>query len=185
MGHVVLIPWGRLAASLFQPCLPGPHSHPPCPPCPPHPPGFVQERWIQGLLAFHCFLLLVVILFRRLPYVHSAVFFGCSERLALGQHGQCPLQGSLAMNVSGGRPVPLVKSLFFCRVLLGTSHPGIVSVAHHPSPPAPTLPHSCCVPPVVPLVYFAERLNKLAGPHWRSFARQNYFDPQVGAVRAV
>lgn len=39
-----------------------------------------QERWIQGLLAFHVFLLLVVILFRRLPYVHAAVFFGCSER---------------------------------------------------------------------------------------------------------
>ncbi|KAL4447541.1 hypothetical protein ABPG75_004760 [Micractinium tetrahymenae] len=66
-----------------------------------------SERWIQGLLAFHFFLLLVVILFRRLPYVHATVFFGC-----------------------------------------------------------------------MPLVYFAERLNRLAGQHWRSFARQNYFDPQ-------
>lgn len=137
MGHVVLIPWGRLAASLFQPCLHAPHSHPPCPPCPPHPPGFVQERWIQGLLAFHCFLLLVVILFRRLPYVHGAVFFGCSERLALGQHGQCPLQGSLHCAARIRRAPSKFGDISL--VLLGPL--GVFSPGHCfcCSPPIPTL----------------------------------------------
>lgn len=39
----------------------------------------MQERWLQGLLAFHITLLLVVILFRRIPGVHGAVFVGISE----------------------------------------------------------------------------------------------------------
>ena len=29
----------------------------------------------------------------------------------------------------------------------------------------------------MPLVYFAERLNRLGARHWRSFAGQDYFDP--------
>ncbi|PSC68436.1 Transmembrane 18 isoform B [Micractinium conductrix] len=66
-----------------------------------------SERWIQGLLAFHCLLLIFVVAFRRLPGVHAAVFFG-----------------------------------------------------------------------IMPVVYFAERINALAATHWRSFSSQNYFDSQ-------
>lgn len=66
-----------------------------------------SERWIQGLLAFHLTLLILVILFRRIPYVHASVFFG-----------------------------------------------------------------------IMPIVYFSERLNKMAAQHWQLFAGQNYFDPQ-------
>lgn len=39
-----------------------------------------QERWIQGLLAFHIGLLICVIALRRLPLFHGAVFLGISER---------------------------------------------------------------------------------------------------------
>ncbi|KAL4856800.1 Nudix hydrolase 1 [Chlorella vulgaris] len=35
-----------------------------------------SERWIQGLLAFHFLLLLLVLLFRRIPGVHGAIFLG-------------------------------------------------------------------------------------------------------------
>lgn len=33
--------------------------------------------------------------------------------------------------------------------------------------------------PAVPIIYCAERINRLAAQHWRSFAKQNYFDPQA------
>ena len=52
------------------------------------------------------------------------------------------------------------------------------------SPPTPT-PQPPHPPHTVPIVYFAERINQLAGKHWRSFAKQNYFDPQVRGVLCV
>ncbi|EFN59942.1 hypothetical protein CHLNCDRAFT_133015 [Chlorella variabilis] len=66
-----------------------------------------SERWIQGLMAFHLLLLILVLLYRRFPVVHAAIFLG-----------------------------------------------------------------------TMPLIYFAERINGLAARHWRSFAKQNYFDSQ-------
>lgn len=48
-----------------------------------------------------------------------------------------------------------------------------------------TVPTSHLSTPAVPLIYFAERINGLAARHWRSFAKQNYFDSQVGLGRAA
>ena len=42
----------------------------------------MQERWIQGLLAFHLTLLILVVALRRLPGFHFAVFMGISECLS-------------------------------------------------------------------------------------------------------
>lgn len=47
----------------------------------------VQERWIQGLLAFHLTLLVVVVALRRVPYLHYFVFLGISE--SLGRWSGC------------------------------------------------------------------------------------------------
>ncbi|PRW60822.1 Transmembrane 18 [Chlorella sorokiniana] len=38
---------------------------------------------------------------------------------------------------------------------------------------------------IMPIVYCAERINRLAGQHWRAFAKQNYFDPQGIFTSAV
>jgi hypothetical protein len=40
----------------------------------------LQERWIQGLLAFHLLLLILVVLYRRFPTVHAGIFLGMSEQ---------------------------------------------------------------------------------------------------------
>ena len=53
--------------------------------------------------------------------------------------------------------------------------------SHRPSrrastrtPPRPVPPFVCVL--AVGLIYFAERLNRLAGENWKEFALQNYFD---------
>lgn len=49
----------------------------------------LQERWIQGLLAFHLGLLICVVALRRLPLFHGAVFLGISESVELGAGPGC------------------------------------------------------------------------------------------------
>ncbi len=44
---------------------------------------FPQERWIQGLLAFHLTLLILVVALRRVPGFHFAVFMGISAWMLL------------------------------------------------------------------------------------------------------
>jgi hypothetical protein len=62
----------------------------------------VQERWIQGLLAFHFLLLLLVLLFRRIPGVHGAIFLGMSEQGATASNPSC--RNATAASGIGGSP---------------------------------------------------------------------------------
>lgn len=53
------------------------------PPCP----SPQDEPWLQALLAFHCVLLIVTILWRRVPVLQAAVFFISGECIVAGCRG--------------------------------------------------------------------------------------------------
>lgn len=92
---------------------------------------------------------------RRVPGFHFGVFMAIGEPLECGP-GCC---------------------------LGGPSRAALLPPACAPSAnaPRPALPRPLR-PVAVPAVYSAERLNRLGARHWRAFASQNYFDPQVAAA---
>ena len=109
-----------------------------------------QERWIQGLLAFHCLLLIFVVAFRRLPGVHAAVFFGISKspapprpppRLVLHfSHRQAAPQRRARRRLQGS---VWLRSWLAVAWRGNTGPPPLVTLARQHGGPSPSRPCPC------------------------------------------